>query len=212
MLLRRFGAKYERGSLNHPTIGAERRDRITVLTYSHIAKDINANPETIIKFADLMADSRLRKAVKSVLDTVKHHHSAYHSSLPSAFQISTPTQALIAALQRTLHEHLHGLYGTQGARIFPNRFTDQLVQIFSSLEQLQEDNLTTPISSIIHLLESSLQEAYTLHPPSPVTYDSFKNDVDPFFGLSPRKGMVLFALELLGRCAVLDQLPTLWRF
>ncbi|KAF8322839.1 uncharacterized protein EI90DRAFT_3019997 [Cantharellus anzutake] len=109
MLLRRFGAKYERGSLNHPTIGAERRDRITVLTYSHIAKDINANPETIIKFADLMADSRLRKAVNSP---------------PNAFQISTSTQALLAALQRTLHEYLHGLYGTQGARIFPNDFTE----------------------------------------------------------------------------------------
>ncbi|KAF8322848.1 uncharacterized protein EI90DRAFT_2401505 [Cantharellus anzutake] len=108
MLLRRFGAKYARGSLNHPTIGAERRDRITVLTYSHIAKDINANPETIIKFADLMVDSRLRKAVKSVLDTVKQHHSGYHSSPPNAFQISTSTQALLAALQRKLHEYLHG--------------------------------------------------------------------------------------------------------
>ncbi|KAF8320185.1 uncharacterized protein EI90DRAFT_3020544 [Cantharellus anzutake] len=73
MLLRRFGAKYERGSLNHPTIGAERRDRITVLTYSHIAKDINAKTETVIKFADLMENSRLTKAVKSFIDTVNYH-------------------------------------------------------------------------------------------------------------------------------------------
>ncbi|KAF8320223.1 uncharacterized protein EI90DRAFT_2611880 [Cantharellus anzutake] len=99
-----------------------------------------------------MADSRLRKAVKSVLDTVKQHHSAYHSSPP---KISTSTQALLAALQRTLHKYLHGLYGTQGARIFPNDFTDKLVQILPSWEQLQ-DNLAIPISSIIHLLESSV--------------------------------------------------------
>ncbi|KAF8322846.1 uncharacterized protein EI90DRAFT_3077524, partial [Cantharellus anzutake] len=195
MLVRMFGAKYERGSLNHPTIGSERRERIKVLTYSHITKDINNKLETILSFADSMDDSKLRKAIKSVLDTIKHHLPAYHTSPPDAFQISTSTQALLAVLQRTLHEHLHGIYGIKGARIFSHDFTDKLVQIIPSLEQLQED---APISSIIHLLESS--------------YDSLKSDLNSISKARPGNDVVLWALGLLGRCAVLDQLPILWRF
>ncbi|KAF8320198.1 uncharacterized protein EI90DRAFT_2610070 [Cantharellus anzutake] len=206
MLVRMFGAKYERGSLNHSTIGSERRERIKVLTYSHITKDINNKLETIPSFADSMDDSKLRKAIKSVLDTIKHHLPAYHTSPPDAFQISTSTQALLAVLQRTLHEHLHGIYGIKGARIFSHDFTDKLVQIIPSLEQLQED------ASIINLLESSLREGLAVHRRSSVMYDSLKSDLDSFSKPSPRKDMVLFSLELLGRCAVLDQLPALWRF
>ncbi|KAF8320191.1 uncharacterized protein EI90DRAFT_3080894 [Cantharellus anzutake] len=152
MLVRMFGAKYERGSLNHPTIGSERRERIKILTYSHITKGINNKSETILRFARLIADSKLTTAVKFVLNIT--------ISLPNAFQISTSTQALLAVLQRTLHEHLHGIYGIKGARIFSNYFTDKLVQIIPSLEQLRGG---VPISSIINLLELSLREGLAVH-------------------------------------------------
>ncbi|KAF8310441.1 uncharacterized protein EI90DRAFT_1221163 [Cantharellus anzutake] len=167
MLVRMFGAKYERGSLNHPTIGSKRRERIKVLMYPHIRKDINNKSKTILGFADSVEDSKLTMAVKSVLDTIKHHHFANHGSPPNEFQISTSTQALLAVFQRTLHEHLHGICGIKGARIFSNDFTDELVQIIPSLEQLQED---APILSIINLLESSLREGLAVHRRSSVMY------------------------------------------
>ncbi|KAF8320189.1 uncharacterized protein EI90DRAFT_2609449 [Cantharellus anzutake] len=214
MLMRMFGAKYEKGLLNHPTIGAKRRNPIKVLTYPHIAKEINDNSETILKFSRLIADSTLAKTVKSVLDAIKHHHeSAYQRfSPPNAFQVLSSIQGIHAALQQALHEHLHGCYGIQGARIFANSFADELSQMLPSPEQPQEDDIITSISSIIGFLDSSLQEGLTLHRRSSVTYDSLKDDLVPFFELSPRKDMVLFALKLLGRCAVLDRLPTLWHF
>ncbi|KAF8310431.1 uncharacterized protein EI90DRAFT_1220647 [Cantharellus anzutake] len=158
MLMRMFGAKYEKGLLNHPTIGPSRREPIKVLTYPHIAKEINDTSETILRFARLLPDSKLAKAVKFVLDAVKNHHAfAYQGFSPSnASQAPPSTRELLAALQQALHEHVHGCNGIQGARMFSTSFTDTLIQILPSLEQLQEDNFSTPISGIIRLLESSV--------------------------------------------------------
>ncbi|KAF8322829.1 uncharacterized protein EI90DRAFT_3019991 [Cantharellus anzutake] len=77
VLVRGFGGVYERGSLNHPTIGAGKRDGIKDLAYSHLEKQINDKSEAILRYANLIAESKLTQAIKSVLDAVKYHHSPH---------------------------------------------------------------------------------------------------------------------------------------
>jgi hypothetical protein len=73
VLMRRFGGQYESGFLNHPTLSAESRGRVRDLTYSHLAEEIDRKSGIILRFADLITDPAITKAIKALLNVIKSH-------------------------------------------------------------------------------------------------------------------------------------------
>ncbi|KAF8320193.1 uncharacterized protein EI90DRAFT_3253798 [Cantharellus anzutake] len=68
------GGCMREGHLTIPQIGAGKRDGIKDLAYSHLEKQISDKSEAILRYANLIGESKLTQAIKSVLDAVKYHH------------------------------------------------------------------------------------------------------------------------------------------
>jgi hypothetical protein len=72
--MRNFGAQYEAGSLNHPTLGNERRGKILSHTYHEASREADRVSEALLKAVTLLEDSTLADGIKSSLKTLKEAH------------------------------------------------------------------------------------------------------------------------------------------
>jgi len=72
--VRNFGAQYESGSLNDPTLANERRAKILAHTYQEASREANRISDALLKAVTLLEDSILADGIKSFLKTLKEAH------------------------------------------------------------------------------------------------------------------------------------------
>lgn len=74
ILVRYFGAQYESGSLNHPTLAKERRTLVLTQAYREASREFDSGLDTVLKLATLIGDPTLSNGVKSCLDVLRDVH------------------------------------------------------------------------------------------------------------------------------------------
>jgi len=72
--MRSFGARYEKGTLNHAKLADKRRRIIMSNAYDQFSREINRASDVVLKLVALIHDTALAKAIKSCLDHLKYHH------------------------------------------------------------------------------------------------------------------------------------------
>ncbi|KAF8329179.1 uncharacterized protein EI90DRAFT_3063481 [Cantharellus anzutake] len=90
-----------------------------------VLNEIDSGSESISQFTALIEDSRISRAVESVLNAIKIcYKSADHIFCsPDAPRILSSTRELLSMLRQALHEHLHACHGSQGARTISSSFS-----------------------------------------------------------------------------------------
>jgi len=75
ILVRNFGAQYESGSLNHPTLANERRGKILAHAYQEASREVDRVSDALLKVVTLLLeDSTLADGITSFLKTLKEAH------------------------------------------------------------------------------------------------------------------------------------------
>jgi len=72
--VRNFGAQYESGSLNHPTLANEHRAKILAHTYQEASREAGRVSDALLKAVTLLKDSTLADGIRSFLNTLKEAH------------------------------------------------------------------------------------------------------------------------------------------
>jgi hypothetical protein len=72
--VRNFGAQYQSGVLNHPTLANQRRALIVRDAYREHRCEVDRGMDVLLQLVDLIGDSDLVRRVKSCVDTLKYQH------------------------------------------------------------------------------------------------------------------------------------------
>jgi hypothetical protein len=87
ILVRNFGAQYQSGDLNHPTLANQRRALIVTHAYRELSREVDSGTDAVLKLTELISDSDLASVVKSCIDTLKEQHVRKLSSIKSLVRI-----------------------------------------------------------------------------------------------------------------------------
>ena len=74
ILVRNFGAQYESGRLNHPTLANERREKILAHACQEASREADHVSDALLKVITLLEDSTLADGIKTFLKALKEAH------------------------------------------------------------------------------------------------------------------------------------------